>query len=394
MRRRSFLKGAGVVTVLVAGGAVWRAEDQGVFSVGEGPAFRPWKDWREDASTGPLVLIRAAILAASPHNTQPWLFKATNSWIELYADTSRNLGAADPYLREQHIALGCALENLMLAADANGYSASATLVPGKLELSPASQRTLVAHIALAPGSPHENELYDAIPHRHTNRNPYEPTSALPPGFAEALAGLPGDDPNVKIFLFASDADRKKIAHMISTANDSFYSDPAVQAGSNGPWIRLSRSAVEKYRDGIDLDCLGFPPAETAILKMLPKAVLKWLGSHSNYNENYLNYLLRIPMFGFIAVRDRYDQEQSLCAGRIWQRAHLLATSRGLAARPANEAVEMVDHERRLGQPPQYAGLLAQLMGDEAWQPTFTFCMGHAIRPAPASPRRPYRDVVL
>ena len=105
-------------------------------------------------------------------------------------------------------------------------------------------------------------------------------------------------------------------------------------------------------------------------------------------------LLRIPMFGFIAVHDRYDQEQSLCAGRIWQRAHLLATSRGLAARPANEAVEMVDHERRLGHQPQYAGLLAQLMGDEAWQPTFTFCMGHAIRPAPASPRRPYRDVVL
>ena len=209
MRRRSFLKGAGVVTVLVAGGAVWRAEDQGVFSVGEGPAFRPWKDWREDASTGPLVLIRAAILAASPHNTQPWLFKATNSWIELYADTSRNLGAADPYLREQHIALGCALENLMLAADANGYSASATLLPGKLELSPASQRKLVAHIALAPGSPHKNELYDAIPHRHTNRNPYEPTRALPPGFAEALAGLPGDDPNVKIFLFASDADQKR-----------------------------------------------------------------------------------------------------------------------------------------------------------------------------------------
>ncbi|PYV63112.1 MAG: hypothetical protein DMG97_38580, partial [Acidobacteria bacterium] len=34
MHRRSFLKGAGIVTILVAGGAVWRAEDQGVFSVG------------------------------------------------------------------------------------------------------------------------------------------------------------------------------------------------------------------------------------------------------------------------------------------------------------------------------------------------------------------------
>jgi hypothetical protein len=126
--------------------------------------------------------------------------------------------------------------------------------------------------------------------------------------------------------------------------------------------------------------------------MLPRSALMWLISHSG--DNYLEYLLRIPMFGFIAVRDRYDQAQSLCAGRIWQRAHLLATSRGLAARPANEAVEMVDHEKKLARSPKYAGMLAQLTGDEAWQPTFTFCMGHAIRPAPASPRRAVRDVAL
>ena len=109
MRRRSFLKGAGVVTVVVAGGAVWRAYDQGVFSVGEGPAYKPWKDWRNTANDGPLALVSAAILAASPHNTQPWLFKITNSSIELHIDTQRNVGALDPYLREEHIGMGCAL---------------------------------------------------------------------------------------------------------------------------------------------------------------------------------------------------------------------------------------------------------------------------------------------
>jgi hypothetical protein len=46
MERRAFLKGAGIVTVLVAGGGVWRAWDQGVFSAGQGPAYEPWKDWR------------------------------------------------------------------------------------------------------------------------------------------------------------------------------------------------------------------------------------------------------------------------------------------------------------------------------------------------------------
>jgi hypothetical protein len=104
------------------------------------------------------------------------LFRVLNSSIELYADTKRNTGALDPYLREQHIALGCALENMMLAAGANGYSASATLLSGKLESSSANQRQLVARVELAPGTRQKNELYDAIPLRHTNRNPYDPNS--------------------------------------------------------------------------------------------------------------------------------------------------------------------------------------------------------------------------
>jgi len=59
VRRRAFLKGAGVVTVAVLGGGVWRAYDEGVFSVGEGPAYEPWKNWRNTANEGPLVLVRA-----------------------------------------------------------------------------------------------------------------------------------------------------------------------------------------------------------------------------------------------------------------------------------------------------------------------------------------------
>jgi hypothetical protein len=44
VQRRSFLKGAGVVSVIAMSGGVWRAYDQGVFSVGKGPAYEPWKD--------------------------------------------------------------------------------------------------------------------------------------------------------------------------------------------------------------------------------------------------------------------------------------------------------------------------------------------------------------
>src|SRR5207247_3006639 len=99
------------------------------------------------AADGALGLLRAAILAANPHNSQPWLFRVTSERIDLFADTRRNLGAIDPYLREMYTGVGCALENLTLAARAGGYAPAVTLLPdpastahaARIELSPGPQ---------------------------------------------------------------------------------------------------------------------------------------------------------------------------------------------------------------------------------------------------------------
>src|SRR5579871_5358784 len=76
-------------------------------------AYAPWRDWQADGA-GSRHLIHAAILAANAHDTQPWVFCAGDRRIDLYADEARNLGAMDPFRREMHISLGCALENLRL----------------------------------------------------------------------------------------------------------------------------------------------------------------------------------------------------------------------------------------------------------------------------------------
>jgi len=102
----------------------------------------------------------------------------------------------------------------------------------------------------------------------------------------------------------------------------------------------------------------------------------------------------LAMIGVVAVHDRYDREHCLRAGRIWQRAHLLATARNLAGRPCNESVEMIDHEKALGKPALRAGLLAEVLGDATWQPTFVFYMGYPKTTARASPRRSLESVVL
>jgi len=373
---------------------MWRAYDQGVFSVGKGPAYEPWKDWRSASNEGSLSLVRAAILAASPHNTQPWLFKVTNSWVELYIDTSRNVGALDPYLREEHIGMGCALENLMLAAPANGYAATVTLVPGKLAPVAADAKPkLVAHVDLVPSKQEAGELYEVIPQRHTNRSAYNPQMAIPAPFLESLSSLAGDDEaNAKIFLFTRAHERNKITEISSAASTELYSDPQVQDGSD-QWIRINWSSVQKYRDGLTIDVFGLPPIATAVAKTMPLWMLKRVASREA-KDGYSQLMLSAPLIGILAVRDRHDQENCLRAGRIWQRAHLLATARGLAGRPCNEAIEMMDHERARGKPALRAGLLAEVLGTTEWQPTFLFYMGYATFPARASPRRPLDRVLL
>lgn len=165
-RRKVFaLAGAGTL-VLVVGGGVWRATDQGVFSTGQGPAYTPWSDWRS-ATHGSLNLVRAAILAANAHNTQPWVFHVTTTRIDVFADLSRRIGLADPFLSEMYIGLGCALENIALAAPANGYTPQIRLLPD------VTDATFVARIDLLPTVTQASALYQAIPHRHTNRYPYD-----------------------------------------------------------------------------------------------------------------------------------------------------------------------------------------------------------------------------
>ncbi len=373
INRRAFLKGAGVVTIVAVAGKVLKAAAIEPGVVEDQPAFEAWKNWRE-VRTGPLSLVRAAILAASAVNTQPWIFKVTESSIELYADYRRNSGAFDPYLRELHISLGCALENLMLAASAEGYTATAALAPGNLTASTGDvQSVSIARIELSPGKPQSNELYDAIPNRHTNRAPFDASKPIPSAFTDALGALKESD-NVKLFLFTKESQRAKIVEIISKASGALVSDPQVLQDEL-LWIRDS-AGIQKYRDGIARESLGLAAAGRQV------------------KEAYPQILATARLFGLIAVRDRYTREQNLAAGRIWQRAHLLATARGLAGRPANQSVELIDQQRAHHQQPTESATLAGLTGDAAWQPTFMFYIGYPTEKAGLSARRAIKDVLM
>jgi hypothetical protein len=368
--------------VLVGGGVAWRANDQGVFSTGQGPAYEPWDDWRT-STKGPLDLMRAAILAANPHNSQPWLFRVTPSQINLFADHMRNLGAIDPFLREMHIGLGCALENLLLAAAANGYTARLTLLPD------VSDETLVARVDLAPGIAAVSDLYRAIPNRHTNRYPYDTGRPVSGATLDALSRL-GNDPDVRVFWFASPPMRKQVSDLLVEAAHALVADK-IQDGDSARWYRATWQDLQQHRDGITLDAAGLPDWERALAKLLPPPSQEQ--QDSTFLSNTAEQAQTAGAFGLLTVRNAQDRAQQMRAGRLWERMQLWATKEGLAVQPLNAVVERAAREVVLRSTPYIGDALQSLVGDPAWQALLAFRLGYSTHEGLRSPRRAVDEVL-
>lgn len=384
--RRLVIGGAGVALLGALG---YRAWDRGVFEAGEGPAFRPWEEWRGREDEGPRQALHAAILAASPHDTQPWLFGAHGASISVFADRARNLGSFDPFRREMHLGVGCAIENLMRAAAVYGYSMNVIVSGGRLAPSPDNDMVRAAHLWLDAAPSMRDELFEAIPHRHTNRGPYH-RRAVSLGILHGLADLVSDQ-EVRVAFLTDERARDDMAAMIVAATERIIADPEMSADS-ARWFRTGRREVNEHRDGIATDMAGVTPFMAAAAKMMPDqdaatADKYWLDMTRNVQTI-------APVLGVLLVRDRLEMGSAIGAGRAWQRLHLAATKLGLAAQPLNQPVECVDRNAQLGRSDEYGAELSRLARAPGWEATFAFRLGYAQRPALPSPRRPLHQVIV
>ncbi len=391
--RRAVIGGAGAA---VLAGLGYRAWDRGVFSAGEGEAFAPWASWQGTKTEGLKRPLHSAILAASPHNTQPWLFSAKGDTITIWANRARNLGTFDPYRREMYLGLGCAIANLQLAAAQAGFDCETRIGQGGLSLSAPDTPSAVAHFKLTPGEPlppdgrPAHDLIHAIARRHTNRGAYLPGKTVPQHFLKDWSqNLSNEGARIA---FLTDATRRAaMADIIVTATKAIITDPEMSADS-ARWFRTGRREILEHRDGVTMDTAGLSALMRAAVKIAPDvdaatADANWLSMTRDMQT------ATAPMFGMILVKDRLNIAQSLVAGRQWQLLHLLATGKGIAAQPMNQPVEMMDRNRMLGRKDGFGPALAKLHKMEDWEPTFVFRMGYAEREALPSPRRPLSDVL-
>jgi hypothetical protein len=120
-----------------------------------------------------LHLARAASLAPSAHNSQPWFFveEGHDHGFEIHADGRRRLVLTDPGGRESVIACGAALFNARIAVRNLGFRPAVDLLPES------GNPAYLAHVGFAahvPATYDEALMAGAMAHRHTHRGPFGP----------------------------------------------------------------------------------------------------------------------------------------------------------------------------------------------------------------------------
>jgi ribosomal protein L7Ae-like RNA K-turn-binding protein len=303
-------------------------------------------------------LLNYAILAPSNYNSQPWKFNVSESEIQVFADKSKWLKVADTDRREQYISIGCALENLIIAAEHFGYNCSVSYFPGPEDL--------VAVVSLQAGSrlPSDSRLFYAITSRQANRNPYEP-QAISDADLETINSV-SSGADASIFITSDSATKKRFLDLVTQADGIQYSDVNYKS-ELGRWLGLGGMGPT----GIKAKMAQF---EVAFLDVGPQQTKK--------DSELIN---STSYFGFISTANN-DSISSIEAGRILERFWLSATSLGISLHPMSQALEVQQTKTEL------AGLLPAQSGMSQVQQTFR--LGYAEPILEHSTRRPLEDVVI
>lgn len=364
LSRRDFLKLTAVLGVTAVGGHLLTT-------------YAPWLDYEEQATlvgrpftqedTMPqqmVEMIRYATLAANGHNTQPWKFAMRQDVIEIHPDYGRRLPVVDPDNRELWISLGCALENLLLAARAAGYTPEVAY----------PDRDEIIRVQLARDTPQTSPLFDAIPLRQTTRSVYDGRS-VPVADLDKIQSLPLE-PGVSLRFLTAQSEVETALAYVNEGNLRQYADPAF-VDELIAWLRFNKKEAMATLDGLYSSCSGNP------------TVPRWLGqlfvggTKPQQQADTDAEKFRSSAGAAVIVSDTDDKTAWVRAGQLYERLVLQMTGLNIKSALLNQPLEVAE----------LRGQFQTAIGLDASRPQLLVRYGYAAA-LPRSLRRPVAEVLI
>jgi hypothetical protein len=226
----------------------------------------------------------------------------------------------DPDDHHLFISLGCAAENLVVAASALGLNAVPLID---------SDRIL---IDLEPARCERSELIEAIPARQCTRAKFDGR----PIATDVLRRLEnaGREPGVSVLIVT---DRAKIADIVDyvlQGNSAQMRDKAFMAELVS-WMRFSEADAVATMDGLFSRASGNP----ALPSWIARPLLPWVFTETSENKKYREHIESSAGIA-ILMADSNDKAHWMAVGRACQRFGLKATALGLQYAFINQPVEV------------------------------------------------------
>lgn len=315
-------------------------------------------------------LIRFAVLAPSSHNTQPWSFEVDGNRINVFGEHNRKLPIADNNDRQHFISIGCAIQNIILAAGYYGYE---TVI--KYEIVGNVHKTKVAEIILTKSEKHsiqkDTELVGYILTRRTNRNRYL-SKEIDAKIIKELHSVNVE--GVSLFVTQNTEQVRELGQVAVFSSI----ESMIDKGFRHELSHHLKHNLTKSKTGMPGFSLGLPTPVSFLLPSMMK-LFNMEKLAQKQNEDLFNN--HTPYIALLLTEGDSFQDW-VQAGRCFEYISLILTKYGISNSP-------------WGAPVQIGGFfkdLQEIVGTDK-RPQMFFRMGYSNKIARISPRIPYNDLI-
>ena len=274
-------------------------------------------------------ILEAGNSAPSGENCQPWRFALVAEAIDVHLRPERDRSVYNWGQRGSYLALGALVENLVIAASAEGMAARVSYFPN------GGNDTLVARVSLThDAATAPDPLASAILDRTTNRKPYL-KRALPPGAKEALERA-ADEAGGTRLVWCDDARGKERLGRVGSTNEEVMLGNRALHEFFFEHVNWSAEEDASKKIGFYIRTLELPPPARMMFRLMRSwqvmRIFRALGFPRLIAAQNAKTNAAAAAFGALVI-DTTAPLDFVRAGRAAERLWLAAAARSLALQP-------------------------------------------------------------